>query len=369
MDKYSRLRKCLTVGIILLFVGTCLIPVTAQNKEKPSLPTSGGNWLYVGGSGPGNYSVIQDAIDNASDGDTIYVYHGIYSDFSTDYGCIQIKKVLNLLGENKLNTILNGTGYARVLIVDADEVSVSGFTVQNGGAPEQEGYFGVGIDVGSGHRNIRIYNNIITENQIGIWIDQNSTDVFIYDNSLIGNYYGIETLGISSFIKIYNNTISNNNGEGLSLSLQKSYIYNNIISNNSIGLLLYGGDSACVISNNQIQESDIGIQLVNARYTIQNNNFIHNTKQADIQKVVPLLGSPLLPFFRQNWNHNYWDDWNIPIPRLITGSGIVYIYLLIGGGYKEIPIAFFIFLEFDWHPVQELYDIPSLCTNLPIKLI
>ena len=126
------------------------------------------NWLYVGGSGPGNYSVVQDAIDNASDGNTVYVYPGVYSDFSTEYGCILINKVISLIGENKLNTILNGTGYARVLIVDADEVTVSGFTGQNGGAPELEGYFGIGIDVANGHRNVRIYDNIITENQAGI---------------------------------------------------------------------------------------------------------------------------------------------------------------------------------------------------------
>ena len=34
--------------------------------------------LYVGGSGPGNWSKIQDAIDNSTDGDTILVYAGIY---------------------------------------------------------------------------------------------------------------------------------------------------------------------------------------------------------------------------------------------------------------------------------------------------
>jgi parallel beta-helix repeat protein len=359
MDNYPLIRKCLTVGIILFFVEACLDPVPAQNIEIASLPTMSGYRLYVGGSGPGNYSVIQDAIDNASDGDTVYVYHGIYSDFSTYYACIEIKKVISLTGENKFNTILNGTGYARVLTVDADDVSVSGFTIQNGGAPDFEGYSGWGIDISSGHRNIRVYDNIITENNIGIWIDDNSTDVLIYDNSIIGNYYGIETQGTSSFIKIYNNTISNNNGDGLSVLLHKSYIYNNIISNNSIGLWLYYGDSACVISNNQIQENDIGIQLVNARYTIQNNNFIHNTKQADIQKVISLLGSPLLPFFRQNWNNNYWDDWNKSIPRPITGSGVVYIYILVGSGYIEIPIAYFIFLEFDWHPAPEPFDIPG----------
>ncbi len=69
-------RKCLAVGIILLFIGTAVIPSTAQNIEKS---TSRGNTLYVGGNGPGNYSIIQDAVDNASNGDMVYVYSGVYN--------------------------------------------------------------------------------------------------------------------------------------------------------------------------------------------------------------------------------------------------------------------------------------------------
>jgi len=40
MDKYPLLRKCLAVGIILLFIGTCSIPATAQDAEKSVLQTS-----------------------------------------------------------------------------------------------------------------------------------------------------------------------------------------------------------------------------------------------------------------------------------------------------------------------------------------
>jgi len=50
MDKYPLIGKGLAVGIILLFVGTCIIPSTAQDTGKP-LPISRGDWLYVGGSG------------------------------------------------------------------------------------------------------------------------------------------------------------------------------------------------------------------------------------------------------------------------------------------------------------------------------
>ena len=61
-------------------------------------------------------------------------------------------------------------------------------------------------------------------------IDYNATDVLIYDNSIIGNYQGIETQVLARSSIISNNTISNNNGEGLYLSLNNSDIYNNIIS-------------------------------------------------------------------------------------------------------------------------------------------
>jgi hypothetical protein len=33
------MKKCLAVGIILLFIGTCIIPSAAQDTNKPSLPT------------------------------------------------------------------------------------------------------------------------------------------------------------------------------------------------------------------------------------------------------------------------------------------------------------------------------------------
>jgi hypothetical protein len=66
MDKNPLIGKCLAVGIILLFAGAGIIPTTAQNGEKPSLHTSNGYWLYVGGSGSENYttsdSIIKDIV-------------------------------------------------------------------------------------------------------------------------------------------------------------------------------------------------------------------------------------------------------------------------------------------------------------------
>ena len=53
---------------------------------------SKGNNLYVGGTGEGNYTKIQDAIDDASDMDTVFVYNGTY------YENVFIDKTINLIG-------------------------------------------------------------------------------------------------------------------------------------------------------------------------------------------------------------------------------------------------------------------------------
>jgi len=69
------LNKKLVIGILVLFAGISIIPSSATNFEvnKPSPMCLGCNTLYVGGTGSGNYSKIQDAIDNASYCDTVFV--------------------------------------------------------------------------------------------------------------------------------------------------------------------------------------------------------------------------------------------------------------------------------------------------------
>ena len=91
------MNKWIVLAVIVLFIGLNSIPaigemlISQENKTSFNNLHSGGNTLYVGGDGPGNYSTIQDAIDDAVDGDTVFVYSGIY-----DRVCIQ--KSISLIG-------------------------------------------------------------------------------------------------------------------------------------------------------------------------------------------------------------------------------------------------------------------------------
>ena len=74
MIKYSyKIRVTFAVFFLLISLNTVQ---AVENLKKDMSPSSifEGNTLYVGGLGPNNYTIIQEAIDNASDGDTIFVY-------------------------------------------------------------------------------------------------------------------------------------------------------------------------------------------------------------------------------------------------------------------------------------------------------
>ncbi|MHA1376567.1 MAG: hypothetical protein ACTSR7_19990, partial [Promethearchaeota archaeon] len=69
------MKKLLVVGVIVLFLGLAIAPSTGITDVKQIvLPTTSGDTLYVGGNGTGNYTKIQDAIDDANPGDTVFVY-------------------------------------------------------------------------------------------------------------------------------------------------------------------------------------------------------------------------------------------------------------------------------------------------------
>ena len=187
------LKKSFAFGTMMLLIVVCIIPSINADIFKLNVCDSSGSILYVGGSGPGNYSKIQDAIDFASDGDTVFVYN----DSSPYLEHVEINKSIKLRGEDRSSTIVDGAGEISVISVVADEVSISGFTIKNSSSD--------GIYV-NGSDHIDITGNIISNNERnGILLKYSSGNNVIHNVIGSNDNAGI-VLAVSS-----SNSISHNN--------------------------------------------------------------------------------------------------------------------------------------------------------------
>jgi parallel beta-helix repeat protein len=340
MKKYSLISKGVVIGIVLVFIGTSVLPSTAQEKNQSSTPSSRGSWLYVGGSGPFNFTDIQSAVDASIDGDTIFVYQGTYGGFHANGdACVYIDKSITLLGEDKYTTIIDANLSSSPpifgIIAHAGAIKISGFTIRNA-----------------------VLSNIGAGITINAW-PQIVSNVMIHDNIFEQNINGIIDFdGLSC--RIYNNTFTHN-GAGIWIDIGKNCIVaNNVITNNSVGVYVTSRDSQ-TIENNLIKDNIKGIYIhasTSFPSIIQYNNLINNTVQAFFIKNDLLLAYILQPgalFVKHQWRHNYWSNWKTKIPKPIFGLFILEIFPLLAV-YMEFP---FPRVQYDWTPAQEPYILPG----------
>ena len=166
------LNKSLAVGIVFFLVVSCVPYSILSNEISTSM--FGGNILYVGGSGLGNYSSIQNAVDNATGGDTVFVYSGTY------YENVRIRKSIALVGEDRDSTIIDGKReHLFVVCICSEYVNISGFTIRNGDSPDEDFRYGAGIDIDGGIDHINISDNIISNNAYGIFLSQFNDNIII----------------------------------------------------------------------------------------------------------------------------------------------------------------------------------------------
>jgi len=339
------MRKIITLGIMLLFLGMT-ISSSGFNLEKQSIkPLSFGNTLYVGGSGPNNYTKIQDAIDNASNGDTVFVY----DDSSPYYENVIVYKSIDLVGESKESTIIDGQRTGIVIHVTVSDVEIEGFTIQLSGRTGTYGNMS-GVCIGYMVRNVTIYDNIVSDNLKGIYIYSWASNISIKNNLISYNWmWGIQLWGPNTNMTIEGNIIENNfigiHGLGTvkyNIIISKNIINNEDIFNDEFGITLIG--YGCLISENNIERQNRGLWLIGLNNTISNNNFINNSRHAIIE--VNPSDEPSNNK-RNRWIGNYWGRPRI-LPKPIFGGRRVDIL--------KIPFSI-PWLNFDWHPAKEPYDI------------
>ena len=238
MTRKRSMMKGLIVGIIVFIgINTMASPsvLSAKNSHTISFYREGST-LYVGGTGPNNYTRIRDAVSASHDGDTVFVYSGIY------YENIDIYHPLSLLGEDKNTTIIDGQGMGAPVYIDARNVLLQGFTIRNSGdeiPPD-------GVHLVASYY-CTITGNIIEYNKCGV-----SLGGWSFYNNIVGNIIrGCQDDGISfdawsmpldRNIVAYNVIQDNDNGiheeSHYSFGITFNQFYNNTIINNTIGFFV-----------------------------------------------------------------------------------------------------------------------------------
>ena len=320
------MKKHLTilVGIFIILTAT----VSAVNIHHIET-ISNGQTLYVGGSGPGNYSTIKSAIDNASNGDTVFVYHGIYFEH------IYLNESISLVGENKHETFLDGQQNGTGIVLSANTVTISGFTIQNNEFSAYHGAIRGSTNFSCINNNIVINDNE-QGNSYGIYLRRSGYNL-IENNTISNCYYsGVALYDNSIYNKIINNTIFATFWECIRIR----YSNNNTIIRNKLssGVSIYVSHS----NNNQIHYNHLTNPKSSGSILLSNaskNNITHNNFIAS--RLIHIKAT----FLGENnfWDKNYWNRPRI-FPKPIFGR----IYR---NGEEAISI------NFDWHPAQEPYAI------------
>ncbi len=224
-------------------------------------PAARGATIYV----PTDFPTIQEAIDAAIPGDTVYVYSGTYQEQ------VIVNKTVNLVGEDKINTIIDGLQQpGDVVYLNASLVSVTGFTITKG-----EG----GVHVFAGQNN-SISSNHFVDNGFGI-ILEGSLGNHITDNNVTSMMYGI-FLTSSTSNHIEGNAVTNNgdNGIYLSTSSDNDLVDNRIYNNFAVdGIYLSSSDNNDILNNAIFSNTDTqGIHLLSS----SNNNLIGNNLTSNL---------------------------------------------------------------------------------------
>ena len=237
------MKKIAVISTISLLVLNILIIGCLDNNELKT------NVIVI--EGKGEYSSIQNAIDNSTKGDTIFVYDGSY------YETIVVNKSIKLIGAGKEKPILiydkNIDG--NIINVNANNCKIEGFKLIYDINQSESKLTVTGISISSSKN--KILNNTILNAKYGIQILNSEENIISYNN------FKNNTDGIEAHKDYYNNisynNFSNNTRFGLYLGYESQH---NKVSFNSF----YNNDEAILLSKETTFSNEISSN------TLINNN-------------------------------------------------------------------------------------------------
>jgi len=277
-----------------------------------------------GGSPPEDFTTIQEAVDAAQPGDTVFVWNGTY------YEDVEITKTINLTGESRDSTIINGSGNGWcVYSHNADYINISGFTMENSSTGLSLAYSNNSLIIGNKviknkngialnyvnesrvinniasnstndqgihlyqSTNIEVDNNICDSNAVnGIYL-QDSQKNLITNNNCSNNYAGISTGALSIDNVLIGNTVKFNSNRGLGIFSDNNTFIGNIMISNNIGVksnALVGDTNRlinCSILSSSTDDINMGfvdnLILLNTTFNASKTSFQGTLSIIDVQ--------------------------------------------------------------------------------------
>jgi parallel beta-helix repeat protein len=267
--------------------GTCKVKAeykTMYFNWTGTLNVTKGGMITVDDDLPADYKTIQEAIDAANPGDTIFVYAGTYPEH------VIVNKTVTLKGEDEKKVIVTGGGTGKVFSVTANGVSIFHFTIRDGK---------YAVHAYMTDRLVMEYN-IVTNYTTGLYFYK-TTDSWVTHNDISYGEYGIEAYYVYDDAFRYNDISYNTKygAKGYDVQLKNCFNWNrfyknkvgywydpdvpldtlefdgNILEDNEIGIKV-NGSSTINLTNNTLINNDIGIYVLEASPLIMSNTLTGN---------------------------------------------------------------------------------------------
>jgi len=228
-----------------------------------------------------NYTIIQQAINEASENDTITVDNGTYNEN------IDINKAINLVGAGADVTIINATNSSDhvINVSNVNNVNISRVTVK-GARGCCLPYSGIYM-YSSNYSKIEYIN--ASNNEFGIYLSYSNNGTLTNINTSSNAETGITLIGSNGCSLTNNNASSNYVGIFLSSSTNNNLVNITASSNEKGGILLYYSSNYNVLTNNTANSNIYdGIVLYSSN---EYNTLTNNTVSSNIVRGILISSS------------------------------------------------------------------------------